>query len=567
MHVTIPCGHCRRPLNAPREFLGRMVRCAYCNGQFVLNELDSDSDSGSMPMPIPAPKPNPVAVQPSRAHDRTVSRSMLIKIPTTRPATVDAMVCRLEPGTLRLIQASDSFAWFVGPMLIDRSSSLLDFLHQDDRALAEDEFRQAVEHGERHDFVLRVRHEGGDWHYMRIYTQARYEPDGALDHVRASFKDVTDRVHAEQELRRRTEQLTDANERLRQANRKLQEAQGQLVHSEKLAALGTLAAGMAHEINNPLAFATNNMAVLGRDLGLLLEILDFYEAAWPALREAKPEAASAIDQLRDEADLPFLRENLPRLIDSTRRGLGRVARIVKDLRAFAQLDRAAVGVIDVNESIGQGLGLLGGQLERQRIEVIRDFADLPPLECAPAHLNQVFLNLLLNAMQAIEATNRGEGQIRVSTRTSVDGSAIVVEVIDDGSARDPAQGLRPVFHHPDDRPGLRTRPEPRPRDHRRTRGRNRGRERGRIGNHLPGPVARPEGRAEWEAAWSRMTQSKTARVKRSGSAGRVSPAKPLRGPRRRSPPVRHRSCRSLRPAGGRGRGLGPPRPFPGCPAR
>jgi signal transduction histidine kinase len=354
---------------------------------------------------------------------------MLIKIPNLRPGPADAMVCRLEPETLRILEGSEPFVDFVGPSPEVRS--FLDHLHPDDRALAEDEFHQSIEIGERYDFVLRVLSREGDWHYMRIYTQTRYDPDGPLSHIRCFLKDVTDRVRAEQELSRRTEQLTDANERLRQINRKLQETQGQLIHSEKLAALGTLAAGMAHEINNPLAFATNNVAVLGRDLELVLEILGRYQDAHPALGRADPEAASEIARLQDRADLPYLRENIPRLIDSTRRGLGRVAQIVTNLRAFANLDRADVGEVDLNQSIDQVLGLIGDQLARERIEVVRDYGELPQFECAPAHLNQVFLNLLMNAMQAVEATGRASGTIRVSTRAEGDGS-VVVEVTDDG---------------------------------------------------------------------------------------------------------------------------------------
>ncbi len=361
---------------------------------------------------------------------------MLMRVPNPPVGPNEGLVCRLAPGSLTIIHASDSFLEFVGPTPPGQPMTLPPFLHDDDRALAEDEFRQAVELGERHDFVLRIQGRDGQWHYMRIFTQARYEPDGTPDHIRCFLKDVTDGVRADQELRRRTEQLTLANERLRETNQKLKETQGQLVHSEKLAALGTLAAGMAHEINNPLAFATNNMTVLGRDLATIFALLERFEKSLPALREHDPTEADALKGLCEEADLPYLRDALPKLVDSTARGLGRVAQIVKNLRAFAQLDRAEFGEIDVNESIEQGLSLLADLLSRQRIEVVRDLRPLPPLPCAPAHLNQVFLNLLMNAMQAIEATGKPSGQIGVSTRVEGgpgdDGESLIVEIRDDG---------------------------------------------------------------------------------------------------------------------------------------
>jgi two-component system, NtrC family, sensor kinase len=187
---------------------------------------------------------------------------------------------------------------------------------------------------------------------------------------------------------------------------------------------------MAHEINNPLAFAMNNVTVLGREIGDLLQLIIYYQQGWDVLRSAHPDLAEMIEKLQDDADIPYLRENLPRMTEATRQGLQRVAKIVENLRGFAQLDRSAIAVIDVNLALDQSVGMLADSLAQQQVTIQRHYEQLPPLECAAAHLNQVFLNLLLNALRAIEATGRDSGRILLATR-SADGE-IVVEIADDG---------------------------------------------------------------------------------------------------------------------------------------
>jgi two-component system NtrC family sensor kinase len=435
MQVNVRCPRCGKPLKAARELIGKRIRCAACEHEFTLSEKTDASSSSTLTAEIAAYRPAP-------PRDDTLSRSML----PVRGAPVvppDEMLCRFEPRTLRWLNATEAVEEFLGHTVEElRQRSFTEFLHPDDRALAEDEFRKAAELGERHDFVLRLPDTAGKMRYVRVYTQARYNPDGTINHIRGYLKDVTERVQAEQELRRRTEQLTAANEQLRQTNQKLKETQSQLVHSEKLASLGTLAAGMAHEINNPLAFALNNVAVMGREIGELLELISYYQQGWATLRSASPDLASTIEKLQDDADLPYLRENLPRMTEATRQGLLRVAKIVENLRGFAQLDRSAIAAIDVNLALDQSVNMLADSLAQHKVTVQRHYEKLPDLECAAAHLNQVFLNLLMNGLQAIEATGRGSGRILLGTRAA-DGE-IIVEIADDGAGI-PADVLPKIF--------------------------------------------------------------------------------------------------------------------------
>ncbi len=158
--------------------------------------------------------------------------------------------------------------------------------------------------------------------------------------------------------------------------------QAMIVQAEKLASLGLLSAGVAHEINNPLAYIANNLALLERDISGLSEVLEAYAEAHPALAVARPELAGRIDQISEAIDLPYIRANLGRLLSSTRQGVKRISGIVGNLRGFARLDQAAVDRVDLHQAIAGSLELIRGELERRHITVEQHEGGLLPVVCA-----------------------------------------------------------------------------------------------------------------------------------------------------------------------------------------
>jgi two-component system, NtrC family, sensor kinase len=221
-----------------------------------------------------------------------------------------------------------------------------------------------------------------------------------------------------------------------------QRLQARIVQSEKLASLGLMSAGVAHEINNPLAYVANNLAVLERDIRGLTALVAAYEAAQAILESARPDLAAQVAQLAEEIDLPYVKEHIEQIVSSTRQGVKRVADIVQNLRGFARLDQAAVGWVNLHDAITSSLEMIRGRLGRCHIVVEQQFGDLPLVMCAPAQINQVFLNLLVNALQAIEATSKGGGRIEIRTRAA--GDEVIVEVADDGRGI-PAELLPRIF--------------------------------------------------------------------------------------------------------------------------
>jgi signal transduction histidine kinase len=257
-----------------------------------------------------------------------------------------------------------------------------------------------------------------------------------LNVLLAAFEDV---VHLNQkyqlsegELRKVNAQLREAVRSERQAHEDLKRTQTQMVQMEKLSSLGQMVAGIAHEINNPLAFVSNNLAVLQRDTGSLRALLDLYRAGDEALAAAAPELRGRIEALSAEIDLAYTLSSLDRLLGRSLDGLGRIQHIVKGLRDFARLDESERKEADLNDGIRSTVAIIQSQAKKQGVELHLDLQPLPQVTCYPAKVNQVVLNLLTNA---IDACNGGG---KVTVRTAPAEGGVEIHVSDTGRGIDPA---------------------------------------------------------------------------------------------------------------------------------
>jgi PAS domain S-box-containing protein len=205
-----------------------------------------------------------------------------------------------------------------------------------------------------------------------------------------------------------------------------------MVQTEKLASIGQLSAGVAHEINNPLAFVANNLIVLQRDIKGLMTLLDIYEKARDRLAQVDPESSRQAKTVAEEIDLDYIRDNLDRVLNRTSDGVQRVTHIVHSMRNLARSAPPEFQEAQIAELVNMSLEMIGGQARHANIKVELDFdPTVPKVKCVPTQLSQVLLNMLINALQAITATPRPQGgRIRVATRGL--GSEILIEIADSG---------------------------------------------------------------------------------------------------------------------------------------
>ena len=227
--------------------------------------------------------------------------------------------------------------------------------------------------------------------------------------------------------------LESQNIELATRKRELERLQAQLVHTEKMASLGQLSAGIAHELNNPAGFVYGNMDLLQGYIAGLLKLLAAYD------KVALPEDAGLeIGSVKTEIGYETLFGDLNSIISDCREGAERICDVVKNLRLFSRLDEAKLKSINIHDGIDSTIRLLSSYFSSGHIVLRRDYTDLPPVNCYAGQLNQVWMNLLVNAAQAI----RDKGDITITTR--LEGSSVVVAISDTGKGI-PQEELPRIF--------------------------------------------------------------------------------------------------------------------------
>jgi len=309
----------------------------------------------------------------------------------------------------------------------DRFSALQALIHPDDLGLALVAWIECME-GKQDAFAVeyRMQTRAGGYCWVQARGLILLDEWGNPVRMAGSHTDISKRKQANEEKRRAEEALKKSHLQLQEVHHNLQESHEQLLQSEKLASIGQLAAGVAHEINNPVGYVYSNLGTLQEYTDGLCQMLEGYENLESLVADDEPELQRLRD-LKNRLDVDYLKDDVRNLVSESREGIARVKGIVQDLKDFSHVDEAEWQWADLHRGLDSTLNIVNNEI-KYKAKVIREYGDLPLVECLASQLNQVFMNLLVNAAHAIEE------QGTITIRTGMQGEHKVwVEISDTGS--------------------------------------------------------------------------------------------------------------------------------------
>jgi len=280
---------------------------------------------------------------------------------------------------------------------------------------------------------FRMLTKSGEWKWILAQAKVMERDDsGNPLRMTGTHTDISDRKKAEAALQFSEQREREKAQQLEQTLESLKKAQSQLIQAEKMSSIGQMVAGVAHEINNPVSFIYGNIIPAAQYAGDLVKLLHLYQQHYP---EPVPEIAEELAAV----EVDFIAEDFPKILASMQQGANRIKQIVLSLRNFSRLDETERKVIDIHEGIESTLVILQHRLQsqpkRQEIQLIKNYGKLPKVECYPAQLNQVFMNLLVNAIDAVQESSANcadkVNQIRIVTEISRE-NQVCVRIADSG---------------------------------------------------------------------------------------------------------------------------------------
>ena len=354
-----------------------------------------------------------------KVQERTASLRQIMKDLAASEATLQEAQQMAHLGSWRLDALTQEVSWSdemfrifgmnpgqPAPSIEERQKDI----HPEDLTAWKAAIDEAMHHNCPYEIEFRYFRGGEHLRYLRGSGRPIANEQGEVVRLIGTVLDITDRKQAELALQQanealelrvevRTRELQETVADLENTLQELKLAQSRLIQSEKMSSLGQLVAGVAHEINNPVNFIYGNLNYASEYTDKLLKLLQTYQKSYP-------EPVTEVSQVAEDIDWEFVVEDMPKLINSMRVGAERIQKIVLSLRTFSRMDEADLKSVDIHEGIDSTLMILQHRLKAKQhypaVQVVKKYADLPPVECYPGQLNQVFMNIISNAIDALE---------------------------------------------------------------------------------------------------------------------------------------------------------------------